>query len=95
MLGFIVAVCAGFLTPHLEGPIANPLVKALEGHIKIEANEPRLIAFMVAMIIAGIAAALLNSGSAFWVIFGGVLGYFGTRLFEAAKKQIDDRDDAE
>lgn len=93
MIGFIVAIIAGFLTPLLEAPIVNPLVKALEGNIKIEPNEHRLIAFMIAMIIAGLIAALISSGTAFWIIFGGILGYFGKRLFAAAKQQIDDHDE--
>lgn len=91
MLGFIIAAAAGFLTPQLEGPVVGPLVKALEGHITIAPTEVRLIAFMVAMLAAGIAAALLSSGTAFWVVFGGVLGYFGTQIVEVVKKQIDAR----
>lgn len=95
MLGFIVAAAAGFLTPQLEGPVVAPIVKALDGHIQIAPTETRLIAFMVAMIAAGVAAALLNSGTAFWVMFGGVLGYFGTRIVEVVKKQLDARKNAE
>ena len=91
MLGFIIAAVAGFLAPQLEGPVANPIVKAMQDHIKVEPAETRLIAFMVAMLVAGIAAALLNSGTPFWIILGGVLGYFGTRLFEAGKKAMDAR----
>lgn len=95
MLGFIVAVVAGFLTPQLEGPVVNPLVKALEGHIKVEPTEARLMAFMVAMIVAAIVAALISSGTAFWIVLGGVLGYFGTRIVEVVKKQVDARKNAE
>ncbi len=91
MLGFIIAAAAGFLTPQLEGPVGGPIVKAMDGHIAVEPHEKRLIAFMVAMLAAGIAAALLNSGTPFWVILGGVLGYFGTRLVEAGKKYMDQR----
>lgn len=91
MLGFIIAAAAGFLTPQLEGPVGGPIVKAMEGHIPVEGNEKRLIAFMVAMLVAGIAAALVNSGTPFWVISGGILGYFGTRLVEAGKKAMDER----
>ena len=73
----------------------TPIVKALDGHIKIAPTETRLIAFMIAMIAAGVVAALLNSGSAFWVMFGGVLGYFGTRIVEVIKKQMDAQNNAE
>ena len=91
MLGFIIAAAAGFLTPQLEGPVGGPIVKMMEGHIPVEANEKRLIACMVAMLVAGIAAALLESGTPFWVIMGGVLGYFATRMVEAGKKYMDQR----
>lgn len=95
MLGFIIAAVAGFLTPQIEGAVAGPIVKALDGHIKIEPTETRLVAFMVAMLAAGIAAALLPSGTPFWIVLGGVLGYFGTRIVEVVKKQVDARKNAE
>ncbi|WP_296426231.1 hypothetical protein [Yoonia sp.] len=91
MLGFIIAAVAGFLTPHIEGPVAEPIVKALQGRIPVEASEKRLIAFMVAMLGAGVAAALLDSGTPFWMIVGGVLGYFATRIMAAGQKLIDAR----
>jgi len=91
MLGFIIAAAAGFLTPQIEGPLTTPLIKALEGYIKIEPTEARLIAFMIAMLVSGIAAALLASGTAFWVVLGGVLGYFGTRIVALVKKEIEAR----
>ena len=95
MLGFIIAAIAGFLTPQIEGAVAGPIVKALDGHIRIEPSETRLIAFMVAMLAAGIAAALLTSGTAFWIVLGGVLGYFGTQIVDVVKKQVDARKNAE
>lgn len=95
MLGFIIAAAAGFLTPQIEGPVVGPIVKMLDGHISIEPTEKRLIAFMVAMLAAGIAAVLLNSGTPFWVISGGVLGYFGTRIVARAKKFMDGRNKTE
>lgn len=95
MLGFIIAAAAGFFTPHIEGPVVGPLAKALEGHITIEPTERRLIAFMVAMLAAGIAAVLLTSGTPFWVMLGGILGYFGTRIVDAIKKFMDARNKTE
>ncbi len=93
MLGFIIAAAAGFLTPQLEGPLGGPVIKAMEGHIPVEPGEKRLIAFMLAMLCAGIAAALLNTGTPFWIMLGGVLGYFGTRIVDAGKKAADARKD--
>ncbi len=85
MIGFIVAVVAGFLTPQAEGVLARPAAAALRKYIRIEDAEMRLFAFMLAMLAAGVAANLLGSGSTFWIILGGVLGYFGTRIISAVQ----------
>ncbi|MEO1639267.1 MAG: hypothetical protein AAFU41_08475 [Pseudomonadota bacterium] len=95
MLGFLVAVAAGFITPQIEGPVAGQIVKALEGSITIEANEKRLIAFMVALLAAAVIAALLDSGSVFGIIVGAILGYFGTRIVAKIKQVIDGQSKAE
>ncbi|SFR36759.1 hypothetical protein SAMN04488005_1016 [Yoonia tamlensis] len=94
MFGFIIAVGFGFLTPQIETMIA-PLIKGITAHIPIADTEKRLVAFMVALLAAGIASAILYSGTAFWVIAGGVLGYFGTRIVAVIKKQIDARKSAD
>ena len=91
MLGFIIAVVAGFLTKYAEEPLARPLVRLLQGKIEIEPGETRLIAFMIVMLLAGVGADLLDSGSAFWLMLGGVLGYFATRVLTAIKSAIDGR----
>jgi H+/Cl- antiporter ClcA len=93
MLGFLIAAIAGFLTPQIEGPVAGPLVKFLEGQFKVEPNEKRLIAFMVALVVAAILAVLLDSGSTFGVISGAILGYFGQRIFDRLKRIIEARTD--
>lgn len=95
MLGFLIAAAAGFLTPQLEGPVAGPVVKALEGFFPVTANERRLIAFMVALLAAAILAAAFDTGSVFGIILGAILGYFGTRIFNVLKKVIEGRTDAE
>ncbi|KJZ19901.1 hypothetical protein [Loktanella sp. S4079] len=94
MLGFIIAGVAGFLTPQIETLIA-PLFKGISEHIAIADNEKRLVAFIVAMLAAGIASAILYSGTAFWIVLGGTLGYFATRIIEVAKKMIDQRNASE
>ena len=91
MLGFIVAVAAGFFTPHIEGPVARPLAKALGKHIKLESSETRLLAFIAALLGGCVAASLLNSGSAFWITLGAAIGYFGSRLMAAVQKLLDER----
>ena len=95
MLGFLIAAVAGYLTPQLEGPVAGPIVKTLEGFFPIAAHEKRLIAFMVALLAAAILAAAFDSGSVFGVIVGAILGYFGTRIFDVLKKIIEGRRDGE
>ena len=94
MLGFIVAAIAGFVTPQLETPVARPFVRLAEKHITLEASETRLIAFILAMLAAGFIGSLLDSGSAFWMILGGALGYFATRLIAAGRAVMDARKDS-
>lgn len=91
MLGFIIAVVAGFLTPHLEAPVARPVADAIRGSVELEAGETRLFSFIIAMLIAGVLCALLNTGSPLGVILGGAIGYFGLRLTASAKSAIDKR----
>ena len=95
MLGFIIATAIGFFTPLIGGPLVDPLVKAVGNYITIEADEKPLVAFMLAMIAAGIASALLNSGTPFWIIIGGILGYFGSRIVEAGQKYMNERNAAD
>ncbi len=88
MFGFLAAVVAGFVTPQLDAPVARPLVRKMEKYFTVELAETRLIAFIVAMLAAGVVSALLDSGSTFWVILGGALGYFGTRLVAAISEAM-------
>lgn len=91
MLGFLVAAVAGFLTPQIEGSVAGPIVRILEGYFTVEPSEKRLIAFMIALTAAAVLASLLNSGTVFGVIIGAVLGYFGLRIYTVLKKIIGGR----
>lgn len=90
MLGFVIAAAAGFLTPQLEDMIGDPIMKTLHGHIKIEAGEKRLVTFMALLLAVAVLASFAGSGSPFLLILGAVLGYFGTRLVDAGKKQFSD-----
>ncbi|MDO6591870.1 hypothetical protein DS901_06305 [Loktanella sp. D2R18] len=94
MFGFLIAAGLGFATPHIE-PLIAPLLKGITAHIPIAETEKRLVAFMVAMLAAGIASAILYSGTAFWIVAGGSLGYFGVRIVAAIKKLIAERNAAE
>lgn len=95
MLGFLIAAAAGFLTPQIEGPVAGPIVKMLEGHFTVADTEKRLIAFMIALLAAAIVAAALNSGSVFGIITGAILGYFGTRIYDVLRKLVESRRDTD
>lgn len=91
MIGFIIAVVAGFLVPQLDGTLARPVARIIRPAIEVEESEIRLLSYMLALLIAGVIANLLNSGSAFWIILGTVLGYFGPRIVAAVRDQIDRR----
>jgi len=91
MFGFIIALAAGFLTPHAQEPIARPLIKALGPVLKIEESEHRLVAFLVVAFGATIVADWLDTGSPFWIVAGLSLGYFATRIVSAAKESLDKR----
>ena len=91
MLGFIVAVIAGFLTPHIEPPVTRPLARMIERWITLEPGDVRLLSFALALLAAGLVAVLLDSGSAFWIVLGGTLGYFATRIVAALREVIDNR----
>lgn len=95
MLGFLIAVAAGFLTPQLETPVAAPIKKALEQHMPVTPNETRLIAFMVALVAAAILSALMESGTTFGIIIGAILGYFGMRIYTVLRKVIEGRSPTE
>lgn len=95
MLGFIVAVIAGFLVPMIEKPVTTPVVKFLGGYFKIEPSETRAIGVMIALLGAAVVAALLDSGTTFGIVLGTVLGYFGQRLYALLRRIIDARTDPE
>jgi hypothetical protein len=91
MWGFILAVAAGFCTPYAEEPLARPLARWAERHVTLEPGELRLLSFAIVMLIAGVGSALLDSGSAFWVILGGVIGVFAARIVAALRETMDSR----
>ena len=91
MLGFVIALGAGFLTPHLEQPLAKPVAAAVDKWVKIEEGELTLLAFMIAILIAAILCGFFSTGSTAGIIVGAILGYFGSRIVEAAKTAMDNR----
>ncbi|MBL4811858.1 MAG: hypothetical protein JKX69_05735 [Rhodobacteraceae bacterium] len=91
MLSFIIAAIAGFLTPHLEAPVARPLAQALQSKIRLEPGELRLLAFMAAMFGAAVVLMLLGKNAGASLILGGAVGYFGPRVLAAMRGDVDTR----
>ncbi len=91
MVGFIFAFLAGFLTPHVEPALAQPLARALSRHMPVEAGETRVLALLVALAGAGVLCALFDTGSPLGLVIGGGLGYFALRLLAAAQKALETR----
>ncbi|MCC7321142.1 MAG: hypothetical protein IT542_09220 [Rubellimicrobium sp.] len=91
MWGFIVAIIGGLVVDRAEEPLARPLARLIAPVVRIEQAEMRTLAFAVVMLIVGVIADLIDSGSPFWVILGGVLGLFGVRLFAFARDRLDQR----
>ena len=85
MLGFVIALAAGFVTPILEESLARPVAKALSPYIAVQQSEMRLLAFMIAMLIAVLIAGVFNTGSPLGLLVGGILGYFGQRIVAAVQ----------
>jgi len=91
MFGFLIAVVAGAVTPMIETPLARPVARMLGENIEIQEGELRALAFMIAMIIAGILCAVFSSGSALGLAVGGTLGYFGMRLVRLVQRMIENK----
>lgn len=89
MWGFIVAVIGGLVVAPAEDALAKPVAKFISPVVKVEPGEMRALSFALVMLIVGIIAALIHSGTAFWVILGGVLGLFGQRLYVWGRGLID------
>ena len=89
MLTFVLSVIAGFATPFVE-PFLTKLIQPRLDEFPVHEGEYRTITFV--LLLLGVAIAAISSGvmvSAFTVLFGGLLGLFGVRLFKAIKYLID------
>lgn len=91
MFGFIISVVCGAATPMLEGPVAKPVAAMLSNVIELDDTELRLLAFMLAMVIAAILCVVFGTGSLLGLIIGGMLGYFGARLVRWGKTALENR----
>ncbi len=91
MFGFLIAVIGGAVTPMIEAPLARPVARMMGESFDVKDTELRALAFMIAMIIAGVLCSVFNSGSALGLAVGGALGYFGMRLLRTAQRMIEDK----
>lgn len=89
MFGFLIAVAGGVVTPMIETPLARPVAAALRGTVDVTDTELRALAFMIAMIGAGILCAVFDSGSALSLAVGGTVGYFGMRLVKWVQRIVE------
>ena len=91
MFGFLIALIAGGVTPMLEAPVARPIARMMGNNVELADGELRALAFMVAMIGAGVLCAVFSTGTPLSLAIGGTLGYFGMRLLRWAQRVIEDR----
>lgn len=91
MFGFLIAFAAGAATPMIESPLARRVAKAMGQHVEVRENEVPALAFMIAMIIAGVACSVFDAGSPLGLAVGGTLGYFGARLLRWGQRSIDNK----
>ncbi|GGL67264.1 hypothetical protein [Wenxinia marina] len=91
MFAFILGLIAGFVTPHLDEPVARPLARGVAKEIPVEPNEVRLVSFMAALLAAALIAEIFDSEALVGLTFGAVLGYFATRLVAAVRRAMDTR----
>lgn len=89
MLGFIIALIAGFATPWLETPLARPLARAMKPVVPVQEKEIVALSFILAMLIGALLCAIFSTGTPFWFILGGALGLGLMRLVAAAKAALD------
>jgi hypothetical protein len=91
MLAFLLALIGGFAVPYLDAPLAQPLARLMEKHIRLEPGEVRVISLLIVLLVVAILAWILSSGTPFWIAVGMILGYFALRLVTLARELIDAR----
>ncbi|MFQ3183098.1 MAG: hypothetical protein ACI9RO_002095 [Alteromonas macleodii] len=89
MFGFLIALAGGAGTPMIESPLARRAAKSMSQHIEVQENEVRALAFMIAMIVVGVACSVFDAGSPLGLAVGGTLGYFGRRLLSWGRRALE------
>lgn len=84
LLNLFLGVLAGYLTPQAEPHLNKALKDILLDEVPMKEGEFRLFTFVVMMIIASVLTALFGAdSSAFLLLFGGGVGVFGQRIYQA------------
>ncbi|NDR55272.1 hypothetical protein [Aliiruegeria sabulilitoris] len=79
---FVFSLLAGFLTLHVQGPLAAWLEKTDLFDLRLDAMELRILSFGLMLLLAAIATALVGAdSSAYLAVSGGLLGYFAGDLY--------------
>ena len=91
MFGFLIGLVGGAGTPMIESLLARHAAKSMAQHIDVQENEVRALAFMIAMIVAGVACSVFDAGSPLGFAVGGALGYFGKRLMRWGRLAFEKR----
>lgn len=91
MFGFLAGLVAGAAAPLFTRFIARPVSESIGRWVEVKDEELPVIGFMITMLIAGLVAQALQSGTVFWVIFGGVIGFFALRILSVAAKLFERR----
>ena len=82
LASFLFSLLAGFLTLHVEGPLAAWLEKTDRFELGLDAMEMRILSFSFMLLLAAIATALVGANSsAYMAVSGGLLGYFAGDLY--------------
>ncbi|EAR51602.1 hypothetical protein OG2516_01746 [Oceanicola granulosus HTCC2516] len=89
MLGFLVALAAGFAATGLDETLGRPTARALAPHIVVEPGEMKLLTFMLTMLIAALVLAVFDYESLIGFMLGGILGWFANRIVAAARTALD------
>ena len=87
MLGFLISLVAGFLTPQIKATAVPPVAKALSA-LDIAEEEHGVLAFMIAILGGGFLATLFGNASPFSIAVGVIIGYFATRLLAIVQNMI-------
>lgn len=91
MWGFIVAIIGGLVVAPAEDLLAKPVARLIAPVAKVEDSEMRALSLAIVLLIVGIIAELIHSGTPFWVILGAILGLFGQRLYTWTRGAIEKR----